>query len=178
MSSLRLSVPLRAMALLTLAMATGAGVRPAAAQEVSEVQVKAAFLLNFARFVEWPEAPNGPFTLCLAAADTFVESVRDSLRGQSVAGHELQIRQLQSGDSPVDCHVIFVGLADAVGAAELLRRVEGPVLTVGETLQFLRDGGMIRVFVEQSKVRFEIDQHAATAAGLKVSSHLLRLSAR
>jgi len=175
---LRSSVRLRAMALLALAIASGAGARPASAQDVSEAQVKAAFLLNFARFVEWPELPSGPFTLCIAAEDGFVESVRASLLGQNVAGHELQVRQVRAGDSPADCHVMFVGFADAAGAAELLRRTRGPVLTVGETLQFLRDGGMIRVFVEQSKVRFEIDQQAAAAAGLKVSSHLLRLSAR
>ena len=63
-------------------------------------------------------------------------------------------------------------------AAELMQRVRGPVLTVGETVQFLRDGGMVRFYVENNKVRFQISQKNAEAAGLKISSQLLMLAAR
>ena len=74
--------------------------------------------------------------------------------------------------------MLYVGVMRPRDAAELMQRVRGPVLTVGETAQFLRDGGMVRFYLQNNKVRFQINQKNAEAAGLKVSSQLLALAAR
>jgi hypothetical protein len=96
-----------------------------------------------------------------------------------VASAEGRTRRIDPGDDPSGCHVLFVGAMRAYDAAEMMRRVRGAVLTVGETVQFLRrDGGMIRFYIENDKLRFQISQKNAEAAGLKISSRLLTLAAR
>jgi hypothetical protein len=145
---------------------------------VSDGQVKAAFLFNFAKFVNWPAANEGPLVIGIAGDDAFAEVVTKTVRGRSVNGRDLQTRRLAEGDDPAGCQVVFVGVMRPQDAAEWLHRVRGPVLTVGETVQFLRDGGMVRFYVENNNVRFQINQKNAEAAGLKISSQLLTLAAR
>jgi len=103
--------------------------------------------------------------------------VTQTVRGRSINRRELQTRRLASADDPSGCQVVFVGAMPRRDAAEFLRRVHGPVLTVGETVQFMRDGGMVRFYVENKNVRFQINQKNAEAAGLKISSQLLTLAA-
>jgi hypothetical protein len=143
-----------------------------------EVQVKAAFLFNFAKFVQWPGPNDGPLVIGIVGDDAFAEIVTKTVKGRSINARELQTRRLAIGDDPSGCHVVFVAAMRPHDAAELIQRVRGPVLTVGESVQFLRDGGMVRFYVENNKMRFEISQRNAEAAGLKVSSQLLTLAAR
>jgi YfiR/HmsC-like len=145
---------------------------------VGEGQVKAAFLFNFAKFVQWPASEDGLLIIGIVGDDAFAEIVAKTVKGRSISGRELQTRRLALGDDPSGCHVLFVGVMRPSDAAELIRRVRGPVLTVGESVQFLRDGGMVRFYVEKNKMRFQISQRNAEAAGLKVSSQLLTLAAR
>jgi hypothetical protein len=145
---------------------------------VSDSQVKAAFLFNFAKFVSWPAPGEGPLVVGIAGDDAFAQIVTQTVRGRSVNGRELQTRRLADGDDPSGCQVVFVGVMRPHDAADWLRRVRGPVLTVGETVQFLRDGGMVRFYIENKNVRFQINQKNAEAAGLKISSQLLTLAAR
>ncbi len=151
---------------------------PIAQAPVGEVQVKAGFLFNFAKFVQWPGSNDGPLVVGIVGDDAFAEIVATTVKGQSIKGRELQTRSLDIGDDPSGCHVLFVGAMRPRDAAELIQRVRGPVLTVGESVQFLRDGGMVRFYVEKNKMRFQISQRNAEAAGLKVSSQLLTLAAR
>jgi YfiR/HmsC-like len=145
------------------------------AQNVSlEYQVKAAYLFNFTKFVEWPEAavPQGvPLTICVASANPFGHALEDTIRGELIGARPLSTRVVSD---VAGCHVLFV--PDGVAAASLLRAARThPVLTVGESDDFLRDGGIVNFVMQDGKVRFEINQDAATRAQLRISSRLLRL---
>jgi hypothetical protein len=149
-----------------------------AAAEVTDAQVTAAFLMNFTKFVEWPAGSNGSLVICIAGDDALAEIAAETMRGHSFNGREFQTRRLASRDDPSGCQVLFVGAIRPQDAAELMQHVNGPMLTVGETVQFLRDGGMVRIYVENRKMRFQISQKNAEAKGLKVSSRLLMLAAQ
>jgi hypothetical protein len=149
-----------------------------AAAEVSDAQVKAAFLMNFAKFVEWPAHSEGPLVICIAADDAFADIATETVRGRNFNGRQFQVSRLASRDDPSGCNVVFVGAIPPEDAAELMQRVRGPVLTVGETARFLRDEGMVRFYVERNRVRFQISQKNAEAKGLRISSRLLMLAAQ
>jgi hypothetical protein len=145
------------------------------AKEVSlEYQVKAVYLFNFAKFIEWPaEAPPGPITICVASQNPFGDVLEETLRGEMVNGRPLAMRVIPGPDP--GCHVIFV--PQGAAPATYLRAVEGsPTLTVGETPDFISQGGIISFILEGGKVRFQIDSKAAERADLRISSHLLRLA--
>ena len=139
-----------------------------------EYQVKAVYLFNFARFVEWPpEAQSGPLTICVAGQNPFGAVLDETLRGESVNNRPLTARVIP-GPEP-GCHVIFVPQG-APTTAYLRAARGGPTLTVGETPDFLAQGGIINFILEGGKVRFQIDAKAAERADLRISSHLLRLA--
>lgn len=171
-------------ALLALALAwtapgaARAGGRTAESAAIEESQVKAAFLFNFAKFVQWPTPPAGAMVIGVAGDRAFGELVDRMVHGRAINGRELVTRRLAYADDPAGCHVLFISGSQQRDVADMLLRTRGPVLTVGETVQFLRDGGMVRFYLENSRVRFQINQKNAEAAGLKVSSQLLTLAAR
>jgi hypothetical protein len=146
------------------------------AGQIGEAQVKAAFLFNFTKFVEWPGSSEGPLVIGVVSNDGFADIVTQTVRGRNADGREVQTRRLAIGDELSGCHVVFVGAVRPRDTAELMQRVRGPVLTVGDTVQFLRDGGMVRFYVESNKVRFEISQKNVEQAGLRISSQLLMLA--
>jgi hypothetical protein len=148
------------------------------AAALSDTQVKAAFLFNFTLFVHWPDSRDGPLVIGIAGDDALAETVARTVHGRMANARALQTRRISIGDDPTGCAMVFIGAMRPHDAAELIQRVRGPVLTVGETGQFLRDGGMVRFFVENDKLRFQINQKSAEAAGLKLSSHILTLAAR
>ena len=158
-----------------LAALLGAGVRAA---EVSlEYQVKATYLFNFVKFVEWPPAADGrgtrPLTICVAERNPFGDSLREAIQGEKVAGRPLKTRVVSQPES--SCAVVFVPRGTAAGRyLEAFR--ESPTLTVGEEAEFLAKGGIINFIVEGSHVRFEIEPAAAKRVDLRISSHLLRLA--
>ena len=146
------------------------------AQDVPlEYQVKAAYLFNFTKFVEWPAATvnQDPFTICVADRNPFGTALAATIQGEVAAGRMLASRVVQNPGA--SCHVLFV--PRGVPAAPYLMRVrEAPVLTVGETPEFLAQGGIIRFVMEDGKIRFEINQEAARRASLRISARLLQLA--
>jgi hypothetical protein len=149
------------------------------AQEDSlEYHVKAVFLLNFARFIEWPQqalaADN--FTICLLG-DPFRGALETAIRNESLNGRPLAIRRLASMDGAGQCQILFISASQAGRTAEALGAVAAmPVLTVGESGNFVVDGGMIRFTESGRRIRFEINPDAARRASLKISSRLLRVA--
>lgn len=148
-----------------------------AAQDVSlEYRVKAAYLLNFTDFVEWPAAAvtgERPFTICVAQRNPFGSVLSSAVTGEQIAGRPLSSRVVQTGTA--SCQLLFV--PRGVSADRYLKAVRGmPVLTVGEAPDFLTRGGIVNFVIQEGKVRFEINQEEAERAGLKVSSRLLRLA--
>lgn len=152
-----------------------AGLTAFAQDATLEYRVKAAYLFHFTKFVEWPAAAlpeNEALTLCVAAPNPFDGTLADIIEGERVAGRSLAARTVGDVNG---CHVLFV--PEGVAAEPLLRGARTrPVLTVGESPDFLRQGGIINFVLEDGKVRFEINQDAATQADLRISSRLLRLA--
>jgi hypothetical protein len=163
--------------LIVAALVAVAAVCPTAQAPTIEYDVKAAFLLNFARFVEWPSSRRGqPFQMCTLQPDPFGPRLETTAAGETWEGRPIVVRRLTSLRS-ADCHLLYVPAA----AAGMFRSDHSvlagqPVLTVGETDDFLSGGGIIRLFVESNRVRFSVNQRASEAVGLRMSSRLLRLA--
>jgi hypothetical protein len=147
------------------------------AAPVNEVMVRAAFLMNIAKFVRWPD-PSGPLVIAIAGDEALVAALSRIASGRSIDGRAVSIQALGVGDTPATYHLLYIGNLDDRDASALLGRVRGGVLTVGSTPRFLRDGGIIRIFVEDGRMRFQVNHRRAVDAGLQVSSQVLSLSAR
>jgi len=153
----------------------------AQANSPNEYAVKAAFLFHFAQFVEWPEGAfqdaNSPLVYCTIGEDPFQGALDESLKGKTIEARALQVRHLKDGRDAQGCHVVFIGKTDKRRVTDELTSLgNSPVLTVGETEQFLRDNGMIAFCMEENKIRFNINLEAAKKANLKISSKLLTLA--
>ena len=164
----------RLCAVLVLLMASGGVVHP---QEVSlEYRVKAAYLYNFLRFVEWPPdmASSEPLTICVAGGrNPFGDVLEATIRGESVGGRPVMSRIIRQPDD--GCHVVFV--PEGAAARAYIRAADSrPTLTVGESPDFISMGGMVNFIREGANVRFEIDPMTAERAGLRISSRLLQLA--
>jgi hypothetical protein len=160
------------LAALLLAVAAPA---PTTAQAVStEYRVKAAFLYNFVKFVEWPaRTESGPIVICVAGQNPFGSLLDDTVRGETVRGRTLEARVILEPDA--GCHVVFVPAG--ANALAYLRATRGtPTLTVGEGLDFIQQGGLVRFYLEGGTVRFEITREGAERVGVRISSRLLQLA--
>jgi hypothetical protein len=160
-----------------------AGGRPILGQgsAASEYEVKAAFLYHFAQFVEWPQEAfkeaSSPLTYCTLGEDPFRGALDASLSGKTIGARPLQVRHLKPAQEIQGCHVLFIGEGEKKLLPAVLAMVKGsPLLIVGESERFARDGGMIGFCLEENKIRFEINLEAAERVKLKISSRLLTLA--
>ncbi|HEX9002623.1 MAG TPA: YfiR family protein [Blastocatellia bacterium] len=157
------------------------GVR-AQTQTANEYEVKAAFLYNFAKFVEWPPEAFGSgggtaLIVGIIGDDPFGSAIDRTISGKTVNGRQLTIRRLKWGQNLKDCHVLFVSSSEQKRLPQILEILKGAsVLTVSEMDQFSQQGGVIGFVMENSKVRFEINTSASEQARLKISSKLLALA--
>ena len=164
-------------ALLLLAIAClSAAVR---AQETREEQVKAAFLYNFTKFVDWPDSalpPSSPFVVCVFADDGFRKELEAILSQEQVRGRHITIAP-PNVDDIRSCHLVYFARGEAERHSKMLAAAkQAPVLTVGEGRRFLEQGGLIAFMLENDRVRFAVSKRGADAAGLAVSSKLLRVA--
>jgi YfiR/HmsC-like len=147
--------------------------------QANEYQVKAAFIFNFAKFVDWPSdslSEEGVLVVGVVGKDPFGGSL-DRLEGSTVNGRHLRIKRLRSGDNLRGCQILFISNSERRDLWKILESVKGMgVLTIGEMPQFNQSGGMIRFVIQNEKVRFEINAAAAAQARLRISSKLLALS--
>jgi hypothetical protein len=153
-------------------------VRVAAQPPTIEYDVKAAFLLNFARYVEWPPNlhPGQPFTLCTLSPDPFGQRLEAAAAGEQWNGQRIVIKRV-TNVRDLSCHLLFVPAAATAAFIDEIDVIDmAPILTVGESGDFLKRGGMIQLFLDANRVRFSINQKAVEAARLRVSSRLLRLA--
>lgn len=145
---------------------------------IAEYQLKAAFLYNFAKFVQWPTEASGgasaPFTLCVSGDEPF-RIMHQYLAGKKVRGQPIAVRAVDSSAGASGCHLLFVSAA-SVQLQQALSRVSGPVLTVGESGDFIHSGGMINLVRSDNRLRFEVSRSVGERAGLKFSSQLLKLA--
>jgi len=162
-------------------MAAAMTVTMATAQTVDEYQVKAAFVFNFAKFIEWPaqafQTPKDPVAVCVLGHNPFGNALEEVIHGKSIEGRSLLYRQVSDAESANTCQILFVALSEC----KRFRTMHGNlkplgILSVGEAEGFANDGGVINFKLEEGRVRFEINLDAAERQQLHISSKLLSLA--
>ena len=172
------------IAVLCLLVAASAFRFPAARCQtggLSEYEVKAAFLLNIAKFVQWPdnsfESRQSPLLLCIVGDDPFGPALDNLVRDNVIDNHPLIVHRTKNLDGLRSCQVVFVAGADKKRAADVLLRLKGTsALAVGDSPDFAGVGGAIQFYMEKNRVRFCINVDALQRARLIVSSKLLALA--
>jgi hypothetical protein len=152
------------------------------AQELvtDEYQVKAAFLYNFAKFVEWPSgtpARSSSIAICVLGQNPFGRVLEDTVSGKTVDGKTFVVRRVSDGKSAAFCQILFVSSSERAHLESMLGELRaGHVLTVGETDTFIDEGGIINLKLDNGKVQIQINVNAADQAGVRISSKLLSLA--
>jgi len=146
-----------------------------------EYQIKAAFLYNFTQFIEWPTnafpEASTPLKIGILGTDPFGKTLDDLVRDEKVSGHPLAVVRYRHVEDIKDCHILFVSQSEASRIDDILHALKDrPILTVGESENFARNGGMIRFLTEKNKTRLRINATAAKDANLILSAKLLKLA--
>jgi hypothetical protein len=153
----------------------------ASGQALDEYQVKAAFLYNFAKFVEWPpeafKTAKDPILVCVLGRNPFGKALEEAIRGKSIAGRAFAYRHVSDAESASACQILFVGSEESKHFRSLLESLKPMgILTVGEAQGFAADGGVINFKLDDGHVRFEINVAAAEHEQLHISAKLLSLA--
>jgi hypothetical protein len=146
-----------------------------------EYQVKAAFLYNFTRFVSWPSSafnsPTAPFVIGIVGNDPFGSYLEDIIDQEKVDGHPIIIQHYSDAKDINNCHILFIPAGDDNKIKETLAAATHQnILTVSGADKFVNWGGVIGFFKEDNKLRVQINMRAAKAAGIEISSKLLKIS--
>jgi YfiR/HmsC-like len=145
-----------------------------------EYQIKAAFLFNFAQFVNWPSAAfantNAPFYIGVMGDDPFGGALDATVQDEAIDNRKIVIERSKNVEDLKNCQMIFVSKSEKRHIPEILTDLDSkPILTVGESEGFAEHGGGINFYLAGPKVRFEINQGVAQNDGLKISAQLLSL---
>lgn len=146
-----------------------------------EYQVKAAFLFNFTRFIHWPTAayasPDAPFVIGILGNDPFGTYLDDLVNGELADGHRIIVHRYTDGSDMSGCQLLFIEMNDpAKLKATLSQAVHQDMLTVSDMDNFIRLGGMVRFFKDDTRIKIEIRLAAAKAAQLEISAKLLQVA--
>jgi len=146
-----------------------------------EYQLKAAFLFNFAKFIDWPASsfasPRSDFSICILGVDPFGRAMEDLLQDKTIGDRHVSVERTRQIAEARHCQMVFVSASEKSRVREILDGMKGSnALVVGETDGFASAGGAIQFAIEDNRVRFLINTDAADRAGLKVSSKLLSLA--
>lgn len=160
------------------------GCRSAVAQEeyqANEYEIKAAYLLNFPSFVEWPGSGTpelqSPIRFCLAGPDPLGSILSRMIADRLSRDRSLLFRRLDRTDSFSDCQILYISASEGKYIPQILNSLHGAsILTVGENDQFAAQGGMIQLVMQDNRIRFKINPTAAAQAGIRISSKLLALA--
>jgi hypothetical protein len=167
---------------LAVLVAIVAALPVGAAEPVAEeYQVKGAFLVNFAKFFEWPaqsfKGPADPISICILGQNPFGPALDQAIRETVVENRALVVHQVSDPQQTRQCQMVFVSASERKRSRMLLAALKGEsVLTVGESEGFLAEGGVVSFRLEGEKVRFEINAKAAALAKLHISAKLLSLA--
>jgi YfiR/HmsC-like len=180
----------RRLAILIMAISVSLGWSAETAAQVSdapdssEYLIKAGFIYNFAKFVEWPSAAfadaDSPIVIGVIGVDPFGPLIDRIVEDKKIGSRGFVVKRFRWGKDLKDlkdCKILFVSPSERGHIDEILQLVRGfPVLTVGETPGFAERGGIIRFTLEDNRVRFEVNVQAARRADLNISSRLLTLA--
>lgn len=153
----------------------------ASAEQRTEYEVKAAFIYNFARFVEWPatafERPDAPIVICVLGEDPFGHILDDTVRGKMVGQRPLSIRRIDVAAKAQGCHIVFISRSEHDRLAHVLAAFrDKPVMTIADIEGATQRGAVLNFILENGHVRFAINANSARRAGLNLSSQLVKLA--
>ncbi len=173
----------RAAWLLTLTLTVGPfTAQGGSAVTVPEYQIKAAFIYKFSTYIRWPEAqssdPGTPFVIGVFGKDPFGPALAEVVKGKSVQGRAVVVRNVARLEEASSCNVLFVSSSEREHLQQIIAVLhQAPVLTVGDMDQFAELGGMINLItIEENQIRFDINKGQIDRAGLKAPAQLLRLA--
>ena len=143
----------------------------------SEYQLKAAFLYNFAKFIDWPSDDSSPFVIGILGDNPFGKSLEQIVAGKQINGRTISVQFFQTASEVARCQILFISNSESKHFTEIIKNLKGSaVLTVSENDRFIDSGGMVDFVKEDSRIRFQINDDAAKAVRLKISSKLLSLA--
>ena len=170
------------LGLAAIILTAGLWPRPSQAEFTAEYQVKAAFIYNFAKYVEWPRdtfaSASAPIRLGIIGDNPFGEAL-DKISGKLINGHPLIIKELSDYNNLNRFQIIFICSSEIDQLEKIFPRVSTrPILTIAEDQVFHEKGGMITLVLRDNKVRFLINNEEAQKSRLLISSHLLKLASK
>lgn len=148
-------------------------------QSAREYELKSAFLFSFAKFVEWAplHGSSSPLLLCVLGEDPFGQTLDRTMEGKGVNGRPIVIKRASKPSDLGDCEIVFFPASEESRFTPYLKTLgEKPVLTVGETKEFTRSGGIVALLLDREKIVLEINVDAAMSAKIKISSRVLELA--
>jgi hypothetical protein len=153
----------------------------ACAQTVDEYQVKAAFLYNFARFVEWPaltfKTEKDPLRICVLGQNPFGNALAEAVGGKAVLGRAFVLSDIADTKQVSECQILFIGSSERKRLRSIFAELRTTgILTVGETEGFASQGGIVNFKLDDGRVRLEINTDAAARANLRISAKVLSLA--
>jgi len=151
------------------------------AQSMDEYYVKAGFVSSFASFVEWPpeafKGPREPVSICVLGHNPFGPSLDTLVEGKTVDGRPLVVHQVPGVREAAGCHIVFISASEHLRLRSILKSLqEQSVFSVGDTGDFIAEGGIANLRIESGRVRIEINPDAAREQHLRVSARLLQLA--
>jgi hypothetical protein len=173
--------PLRWVIFFLLLAGGGSVVRGQPPAASREYQIKAVFLYNFVQFTEWPTNAflntNSPVVIGVLGGDPFGKWLDEAVHHQKKNGRVIQVERFQKVEEITNCHALFVSSSEETRMPQILAALrDRPILTVGETDDFVKRGGMIQFATEKNRIRLRINVNAAKVPNLSISSKLLRLA--
>lgn len=145
-----------------------------------EYQLKAAFVYNFTRFVEWPAASSNdgaPFVISVLNEDRLAAKIQELVKGERIGNRPIVVRRLNRKSEIGNCNILYVSVKDASDIKDQLSNISRRgTLTVSDAPNFARWGGIIRFFKDDNKLRMQINIDEARASRFGISSKLLSLS--
>jgi hypothetical protein len=149
-------------------------------QSPTDYQVKAVYLYNFGKFVQWPANAadkDGEFAVCVLGQDPFGPALDAALAGATIGGKQVVARRISSPQESANCRILFLGSTEGARLKKTMEALDKEaVLTVSDIPEFSQHGGMIEFVTEESRIRFAVNLDAAQQAGLSLSSELLKVA--
>jgi hypothetical protein len=178
---LRMQPPVRRVLVLGLTLSLLVIQLAAGAEQVSATDVKAAFTINFLKFVDWPTtrvpAEGRPYVVAVLNDEMLHRAIEAAAEGQNVDGRAIEVSAVSSGAEIRDAHLLFIGGKEQRRLPGLVRQLEGTgTVTVGDTPGFARTGVVLNLFVADQHVRFEVNTAAASRTGVRLRAQLLRIA--
>ncbi len=155
--------------------------RDAPTRKSVEYEIKAGFICKFVKFCTWPDASfansDAPITVGILGFDPFQSIIDEAVEDLKIKGRSFQIRRYTPSDDYTSCHILFISAAEHNHIPAIMAKLaDKPILTISESHNFCRQGGMINFHIVDNKVRFQINEKAARRTGIEISTRLLQIA--